>query len=343
MSALGRPALMLLILAAFLTLWLWSSQAPSGQEAFGPVALSQAALSEAGSDTASTDGAVNAGNTAPAEAVPGFSSSDDPNAPSFTKEPDWGSGDESLEPVPIAEAGDVYLSVYSDVGYHDAQGRYVVDLLEQDYAYLVLMVATAEGRPVVGAEPRFEAKGTSQLLTPEMVLTRSTTDASGTLDFAVIGGAMGLDSVTVSLGESQTELLVNVISLRSAGFPALPEVEGGPSWRELMGAEVRFGEEGMIVEFPEAISQLSDQTVRLSGFMMPLDADLRQRHFLLTSNPPSCFFHIPGGPAGAVEVLMKKGVEASWDPLVVEGRFKTLASAEFGIIYQLRDARVVEP
>lgn len=76
---------------------------------------------------------------------------------------------------------------------------------------------------------------------------------------------------------------------------------------------------------------------------MPLDPDLKQHRFLLTSNPPSCFFHIPGGPAGALEVVSRTGIEASWDPILIEGRFETLQTDEYGVIYRLHDATVLEP
>ena len=87
----------------------------------------------------------------------------------------------------------------------------------------------------------------------------------------------------------------------------------------------------------------ANTTVKLSGFIMPLDPDIEQRHFLLTSNPPSCFFHIPGGPAGAVEVFASEGIEATWNPVVIEGRLETLDTGEYGVIYRLQDARAVEP
>ena len=106
-----------------------------------------------------------------------------------------------------------------------------------------------------------------------------------------------------------------------------------------MRSSVRYDGNQSIVEFPESVSVLSGETVTLTGFMMPLDPDPNQRRFLLTSNPPSCFFHIPGGPAGAIEVLAPEGIEASWSPIVIKGRFETLSQSEYGVIYRLHDAQ----
>ncbi|MDY6814164.1 MAG: hypothetical protein SV108_10835 [Pseudomonadota bacterium] len=246
-------------------------------------------------------------------------------------------------PVHVADATDVRIEVLSEGGYVDEQGRHVVDLLQQDYAYLAVQVETPDANPVLGATPVFSIEGTSRLLEPKEVSPRSSTDEYGVVEFAVVGGQMGLDQVTVTLGQARIEILVNVISLDAAGFPKLPVVEGGVSWDELMRARVHYLETMLIADFPEAISERAGTTVKLSGFMMPLEPDLKQRRFLLTANPPSCFFHLPGGPAGAVEVFASDGIEASWDPVLLEGRFEPQRTSKAGVVYRLHEARLIKP
>ncbi|MCY4343206.1 MAG: DUF3299 domain-containing protein [Gammaproteobacteria bacterium] len=249
----------------------------------------------------------------------------------------------AIAPVKAADATDLRIEVLAEIGYVDEQGRYVVDLLQQDFAYLAVRVETAQGQPVVDAAPAFSIEGTSLLLEPHEVSPRATTDEDGVVEFAVVGGQMGLDRVEVKVGEASTELLVNVISLQAAGFPMPPVVEGGLSWQDLMQARIRYEEMMLVADFPEAVAERTGQTVKLSGFMMPLEPDLKQFRFLLTSNPPSCFFHVPGGPAGAVEVLANKGIEVSWNPVVLEGRFEPQRQSEIGVVYRLLDARLVTP
>ncbi len=275
------------------------------------------------------------------EPIPGLS------AEELAAEPPLYEPDLSLEPagppVDAADAKSVRIEALAEVGYIDENGRYVVDLLEQDYAYLAVRLETEDGRPVRGATPDFSLEGTGQLLQPADIAMPEETNEYGVIEFAVVGGQMGLDTVTATYRDASAEILVNVISLRAAGFPVPPTVDGGVPWEDLLRARIRYEEMRLVAEFPETISERAGQTVKLSGFMMPLEPEMKQRHFLLTSNPPSCFFHIPGGPAGAVEVLADEGIEVSWDPVILEGRFEPQESSEIGVVYRLLGARLVEP
>lgn len=252
--------------------------------------------------------------------------------------------DEPLLPPISAEAAKVVeIEPMAEGGFINAKGNYVVDVLEQDYAYLGIRLTTPEGQPVEGASATFSISGTSKLVPPEEVSPDPTSNENGMIEFAVVGGKMGLDTITVNYGKTRTEILINVISPSAAGIPDLPEVKGALTWAELMQTKLRYEGKDLVANFPTAIRQRAGKTVKITGFMMPLESDLHQRRFLLTSNPPSCFFHIPGGPAGAVEVFAPEGVEMSWDPLVLEGRFEPQANNETGVIYQLYDARLIDP
>lgn len=244
--------------------------------------------------------------------------------------------------VTAADAGHIMLEPVVERGYFDEQGRYVIDLMEQDYTYLSVRVLTLDGRPVEEAEVNFSVVGTSQLVGQDDASAPLVSDQFGIVEVAVVGGQMGLDRIAVESGDATTEVLVNVISLRANSF-SLPELEEDfLPWDELMRAEVRFEEMTLFAEFPAEISARSGETVKVSGFMMPLETGLTQKWFLLTSHPPGCFFHVPGGPAGAVEVFAEEGIEVAWGPIVLEGEFQALAESE-SAIYRLDDARVVQP
>ena len=239
-------------------------------------------------------------------------------------------------PISASEVTEVVLEGMLEFGYKDEQGRYVVDLLERDRAYLGIKITTPDGRPVVGAMPNISMDGSSQLLLTDLV-----TAENGVMNFGVVGGQMGMDRVTANIGDSEIEFAINVISLRARGFPTVIEEEGIISWGDLMSAQLEYTEKGMVASFPSEIQQQAGKTVKISGFMMPLQPELEQSHFLLTSNPPSCFFHIPGGPAGSVEVVAAEGVEVSWSPIVIEGTFEPLETSEVGVVYRLVDAKLV--
>lgn len=245
---------------------------------------------------------------------------------------------QTLPSISASEVDEFVLSGVVEFGYEDEKGRFVVDMLEQDRAYLGVKVTTPEGQPVSGAMPDISIQGSSRLLLTEIV-----SGQNGVMNFGVVAGEMGLDTVTASVGDVEVEFLINVISLRAAGYPEPVVVEGAISWTDLMSAKLDFTETGMIASFPKPVADKSGELVKISGFMMPLQPDIEQSHFLLTSNPPSCFFHIPGGPAGSVEVLAAEGIEVSWNPIVVEGRFEPLETSEYGVVYRLTDAKLVNP
>ena len=104
-----------------------------------------------------------------------------------------------------------------------------------------------------------------------------------------------------------------------------------------------YTDTSMVTDFPKEIEVHAGQKVKLSGFMMPLEPEYKQRRFLLTSNPPDCYFHIPGGPAGAIEVFATNGIEPAWGPIVLEGRFEPQHESDTGVVYQLYDAELISP
>ncbi len=259
-----------------------------------------------------------------------------------TEEPSGGLTDEELaaeDPIAAADAEEVSIAPLDEVGYFDEQGRYVVDLMQHDYTYIAVRVETPEGRPVEDAEPTFSIEGTSMLLQPEDISMQPMTNQYGIVEFAVVGGEMGLDRVAVEYGEASTEILINVISLQANAFPTLTEGEGFLSWNDLMQAQVRYEDMTLFADLPEVVAERSGDTVKVTGFMMPLEAGMQQHWFLLTTHPPSCFFHVPGGPSGAIEVFSEEGIRVSWDPVVLEGRFEALEESD-SAVYKLHDASI---
>jgi hypothetical protein len=76
--------------------------------------------------------------------------------------------------------------------------------------------------------------------------------------------------------------------------------------------------------------------------MLPLDQKKEQQHFLLTANPPTCFFCLPGGAESIVEVKCARPVDFVMDPIVMRGRLEVVENHEFGLIYRMTQARKVE-
>ncbi|MFK8053834.1 MAG: hypothetical protein AB8F65_12780 [Woeseiaceae bacterium] len=245
------------------------------------------------------------------------------------------------EAVPFSKAKEIVLTPLAQGSYSDPQGRLVIDVIEQDNAFLGIRVQTPEGAPITGATAKTSIDGNSRLIDTSGGLL-STSDGYGIIELVVLANKMGTDVLTVQVGDARTEIVLNVLSFEAVAYPALPTLDGGIPWQDLMQARVTFDDVEVAAQFPESVSAQAGETVRIAGFMTPLEAEESQRWFLLTSSPPHCYFDIPGGPAGTVEVLAPGGVDISWEAIVVEGRFETIERGT-GVVYRLHEAKQVEP
>ena len=246
------------------------------------------------------------------------------------------------QPVPAVESNLYKIEILLNSGtYMDAEGRTVTDIYEGSDAFLAISVKNENDNPVLGVNPTFSITGTSQIMESSPGAPLKGTDESGIMEFGIVAGVKGLDQLTVSYGKNTTALYFNIISLDFENFPSLPELESGLSWNELMSANLDYQDDGLRATFSPSILKLAGTTVDIAGFMLPLDADTKQRNFLLVSSPPSCFYHFPGGAAGVVEVISPEGVEATWSPITVTGELVLLENSETGVIYQLKNSKEV--
>lgn len=247
---------------------------------------------------------------------------------------------ELAKPIAVSESAKYQMKVLVNSSYIDAQGRMVLDVLEGSSNYLALSAETNEGQPVLGLQPEFKLIGSSHLMPATEAAPLNGTDENGIMEFGLVAGTKGLDSLTLSYGDNSVDLHFNIISLNISSFPELPET--GIKWGDLMDASLDYQEGTLVASFTSPIMKQAGETIEISGFMLPLDPDTKQRHFLLVSSPPSCFYHFPGGPAGVVEVFSEDGIEASWAPVNLTGKLVLVEKSETGIIYQLEQAEITE-
>ena len=195
--------------------------------------------------------------------------------------------------VPIILPESIIIEVHAEKGYINESGNYVLDLLEQDMAYLAVQLKTVHGQLVEGVQPTFSITGKSRLVSPEETSDRNTTDEYGVIEFGVIGGKMGLDQVTVEFAGASTTILVNVISLESLGFPRLPTVEGLVAWGDLMRTRIKFEDRRLIAEFPEEIANLAGKSVKLVRFHDAVGTDSRAESIPPYFQPSKLLFPHP--------------------------------------------------
>lgn len=149
----------------------------------------------------------------------------------------------------------------------------------------------------------------------------------------------------------RTYLLLPLLLVLS-GFSSQPEEERklqaqlpqsqDAAWNDFIACKVKADSKNFTysITYTPAIRALEGKTVSISGFMLPLEATEKFKHFLLSKRTPTCGFCPPGEPNEVFEVFAKKPV--TWDEklVVTTGTLKLTNQAEKGIFFQLKDAEV---
>lgn len=204
-----------------------------------------------------------------------------------------------------------------------------------DVSYLSAQVQTEAQTPVAGQRLTVRsARGN-----PVLVMTEAT-DREGYIDFRVLAHSAGRDQLTVEAAGVTTRFVLDVQTPSTRDWFGDLDLRGVTPWELLIDTPVEYGRDAVTARFPAALRALDGQSVRLAGFMLPLESALEQHHFLLTANPPACFFHPPGGPTSVIEVRAGTGIETSLDAVVIEGRLRLVSRSADGLIYRLDDARL---
>ena len=110
------------------------------------------------------------------------------------------------------------------------------------------------------------------------------------------------------------------------------------SWRLLAQVELIRMKDRYVPQFSRNVAALDKKPVKLQGYMIPLQVGDKQTHFLLAAMPQTCAFCMPGGPESTVEVMTKKPVKYTFEPVVVTGRFSVLKEDLSSVFYRLTDA-----
>ena len=119
----------------------------------------------------------------------------------------------------------------------------------------------------------------------------------------------------------------------------LPEVTGAIPWDTLRGVELVFDGPDMVPEYSDDVMALDGETVRMVGFMLPLDAS--GARILLSQYAPHCPFCTTAGPESFVELRCDDPLELSLSPIVVEGRLEVIDEAWDGYYYRMSDVTLV--
>lgn len=246
----------------------------------------------------------------------------------------------ALAPGEDSPAVQLDLSWQFAVGFGAEDDRHAY---QGDLVYLQVRLADRDGQPLANRTLRASSAIGNMIVEEEVH-----TDREGITEIMVIAEQLGEDVIAVSGEGASASLGFQVDEPPVDDFAAyaeqmaVPEMEGVVSWRELDGVDIEFRDYLMTARFPSELKALDGTEVRIAGYMTPLENSERQRHFVISSQPPHCFFHFMGGPASVAEVLSPDGVRFSYDPMVLSGRLELLESSDLGIVYRLTDARAVD-
>lgn len=118
-----------------------------------------------------------------------------------------------------------------------------------------------------------------------------------------------------------------------------------PLWDTLMTSKVDVnGDTGAYrIAFSDAVQALDGKNIKISGFLMPLEATETFSHVLLSRKAPSCFFCLPGEPNEMIEVHTDKPIGWSDNMVIFEGRLKLVKDEETGMVYVMEKAKLASP
>ncbi len=91
--------------------------------------------------------------------------------------------------------------------------------------------------------------------------------------------------------------------------------------------------------FPDEVKALVGTEVTISGFMLPLEATEKFKHFILSKRTPTCPFCPPGEPNEIVDVWMDKDVSWDEDMIKVSGKFELMNNPDLGMFFKLSNAK----
>lgn len=122
--------------------------------------------------------------------------------------------------------------------------------------------------------------------------------------------------------------------------------KGGTSWKLLALTKLNDRTDhksGMIYTkpiFPAAVKALNGKTIKVAGWMMPLDNGRTQKRWVMLGYPPGCPFHFHALPNQFIEVLSPAGVPTNETKVfIMSGTLELTGYDESGIFYRLKNAK----
>jgi hypothetical protein len=205
-----------------------------------------------------------------------------------------------------------------------------------DTLELLATLESIEGEPL-DAQELYLSSRSGNFFTQNQLSTNENGQAQSVLLATITGN----DTLTLTYKEGlQTHiaLVVNeTVTLAADNLSTLTDLPGVVSWS--LFSQVKYSEDLSIPPvFAPEIEALNGQKITVQGFMIPLEKTAGQKHFVLSMSPPSCFYCLPAGPEGIIEVFSEQAIPFSFDPLLISGQLTLLDDDEMGVFYRIQGA-----
>lgn len=95
--------------------------------------------------------------------------------------------------------------------------------------------------------------------------------------------------------------------------------------------------------FSDEIKKLEGKEVVIQGYIIPVEGYKSHKEFIFSAYPYNmCFFCGGAGPETVMEIVAKKPVPYTADPIKLRGKLELNATDINRLMYALRDAEMVE-
>jgi hypothetical protein len=111
------------------------------------------------------------------------------------------------------------------------------------------------------------------------------------------------------------------------------------SWETLGKVESKWQNNKYVTQFKPEVWALNRQSIKIQGFMLPLEMGDKQQHFMLAARPAHCYFDAPGGKE-MIEVYLGAQTDYEFTPITITGQLEVLQNDQYGMYYRIRNARV---
>ena len=151
-----------------------------------------------------------------------------------------------------------------------------------------------------------------------------------------------------TINSTETYSLDEIVD-QISNFTKTPE--GGIEWELFSQTKeepykiTRDGQEweGVKPEFSNALKKWDGETVKMSGYMFPLDQTNEQSQFLFGPFPLSCPYHYHAPHSLTIEVHADKPIDFSYEPITVEGTLELVyEDFEYNTFYRLKKAKLIK-